>query len=111
MFLLARATLQLVTKACRELYRQYSVNSRMEAVYIRDEMLKLHTKTGSLKRPLEVVRFLEDEISKGDKKLVCFSRPLLERRRPIGHSAASRVSASERVLGTAWKDWQLERDG
>ena len=26
----------------RELYRQYSVNSRMEAVYIRDEMLKLH---------------------------------------------------------------------
>ena len=56
----------------RELYRQYSVNSRMEAVYIRDEMLKLHTKTGSLKRPLEVVRFLEDEISKGDKKLVRF---------------------------------------
>ena len=47
----------------RELYRQYSVNSRMEAVYIRDEMLKLHTKTGSLRRPLEVVRFLEDKIS------------------------------------------------
>ena len=56
----------------RELYRQYSVNSRMEAVYIRDEMLKLHTKTGALRRPLEVVRFLEDEISKGDKKLVRF---------------------------------------
>ena len=56
----------------RELYRQYSVNSRMEAVYIRDEMLKLHTKTGSLRRPLEVVRFLEDEISKGEKKLVRF---------------------------------------
>ena len=56
----------------RELYRQYSVNSRMEAVYIRDEMLKLHTKTGGLRRPLEVVRFLEDEISKGDKKLVRF---------------------------------------
>ena len=56
----------------RELCRQYSVNSRMEAVYIRDEMLKLHTKTGSLKRPLEVVRLLEDEISKGDKKLVRF---------------------------------------
>ena len=44
----------------------------MEAVYIRDEMLKLHTKTGSLRRPLEVVRFLEDEISKGEKKLVRF---------------------------------------
>ena len=56
----------------RELYRQYSVNSRMEAVYIRDEMLKLHTKTGGLRRPLEVVRCLEDEISKGDKKLVRF---------------------------------------
>ena len=56
----------------RELYRQYSVNSRMEAVYIRDEMLKLHTKTGSLRRPLEVIRFLEDEISKGEKKLVRF---------------------------------------
>ena len=56
----------------RELYRQYSVNSRTEAVYIRDEMLKLHTKTGGLRRPLEVVRFLEDEISKGDKKLVRF---------------------------------------
>ena len=54
----------------RELYRQYSVNSRMEAVYIRNEMF--HTKTDSLKRPLEVVRFLEDEISKGDKKLVRF---------------------------------------
>ena len=56
----------------QELYRQYSVNSRMEAVYIRDEMLKLHTKTGSLRRPLEVVRFLEDEISKREKKLVRF---------------------------------------
>ena len=56
----------------RELYRQYSLNSRMEAVCIRDEMLKLHTKTGSLKRPLEVVRLLEDEIFKGDKKLVRF---------------------------------------
>ena len=48
------------------------MNSRIEAVYIRDEMLKLHTKTGSLRRPLEVVRFLEDEISKGEKKLVRF---------------------------------------
>ena len=43
MFLRAKETLQLVTKVC-ELYRQYSVNSRMEAVYIRDEMLKLHTR-------------------------------------------------------------------
>ena len=55
------ATLQLVTKAC-ENYRQCSGNSRMEALYIRDEMLKLQ----------EAVRFLEDEISKGDKKLVRF---------------------------------------
>ena len=34
--------------------------------------MKLHTKTGSLRRPFEVVRFLEDEISKGEKKLVRF---------------------------------------
>ncbi|OLP73379.1 hypothetical protein AK812_SmicGene47405 [Symbiodinium microadriaticum] len=66
-FLRAKETLQLVTKVCKSC----TANIRsMEAVYIRDGMLKLHTKTGSLR--FEVVRFLEDEISKGEKKLVRF---------------------------------------
>ena len=59
-------------RRCARAVPPCSVFRRMEAVYIRDEMLKLHTKTGSLRRPLEVVRFLEDEISKGEKKLVRF---------------------------------------
>ena len=56
----------------RELYRQYSVNSRMEAVYIRDEMLKLHTKTGGLRRPLEVVRFLRMRSPRGIRNWFAF---------------------------------------
>ena len=60
-------------ESVRELYRQYSVNSRMEAVYIRDELLKLHLRCVSMKRPLDVVRYLEDEFSKGDAKLLQFA--------------------------------------
>ena len=94
----------------RELCLQYSVNSRMEAVYIRDEMLKLHTKTGSLRRPLEVVRFLEDEISKGEK-LVRFPDLCLNAadKSAILLQAVS-VQAREYLVLRGWQDRQLERD-
>ena len=38
-----------------------SIVSRMEAVYVRDECLKLHSKCGQLKKPMDVVRYLEDD--------------------------------------------------
>ena len=56
----------------RELYRHVRFFAEWRQFTSETRCLKLHTKTGSLRRPLEVVRFLEDEISKGEKKLVRF---------------------------------------
>ena len=39
---------------------------------MRDECLKLHSKCGHLKRPMDVVRYLEDELSKVESKLLNF---------------------------------------
>ena len=50
----------------------YEVVSRMEAVYVRDECLKLHSRCGHLKKPMDVVRYLEDELSKVESKLINF---------------------------------------
>ena len=44
----------------------------MEAVYVRDELLKLHLPCSNLKRPLDVVRLREDEFAKGDAKILQF---------------------------------------
>ena len=56
----------------RTLHQHYSIVSRMEAVYVRDECLKLHSKCGHLKKPMDVVRYLEDELSKVESKLINF---------------------------------------
>ena len=53
----------------RQLHSTFSVVSRMEAIAVRDVALALYTKAGHCKRPLEVVRFLEDELGKCDMKL------------------------------------------
>ena len=53
----------------RQLHSTFSVVSRMEAIAVRDGALALYTKAGHCKRPLEVVRFLEDELGKCDMKL------------------------------------------
>ena len=36
------------------------------------ECLKLHSKCGHLKKPMDVVRYLEDELSKVESKLINF---------------------------------------
>ena len=56
----------------RTLHQHYSIVSRMEAVYVRDECLKLHSRCGHLKKPMDVVRYLEDELSKLESKLINF---------------------------------------
>ena len=60
----------------RALHQHYSIVSRMEAVYVRDESLKLHSKCGhhktSMDVRLDVLRYLEDELSKADSKLISF---------------------------------------
>ena len=56
----------------RTLHQHYSIVSRMEAVYVRDECLKIHSKCGHLKKPMDVVRYLEDELSKVESKLINF---------------------------------------
>ena len=47
----------------------FSVVSRVEAIAVRDAALALHTKASQYKRPLDAVRFLEDEFGKCDQKL------------------------------------------
>ena len=39
---------------------------------MRDEYLKLHSRCGHLKKPMDVVRYLEDELSKVESKLINF---------------------------------------
>ena len=56
----------------RTLHQHYSIVSRMEAVCVRDDCLKLHSKCGHLKKPMDVVRYLEDELSKVESKLINF---------------------------------------
>ena len=43
--------------------------SRMEAIAVRDEALKLSSRAATYKRPLDCVRYLEDELGKVDQKL------------------------------------------
>ena len=53
----------------RQLHNTFSVVARMEAIAVRDEALKLSGKASGYKRPLDAVRFLEDEFGKVDQKL------------------------------------------
>ena len=53
----------------RQMHQTFSIVSRMEAIAVRDEALRLTSKASSYKRPLDCVRFLEDELGKVDQKL------------------------------------------
>ncbi|CAE7837055.1 unnamed protein product [Symbiodinium sp. CCMP2592] len=53
----------------RQMHATFSIVSRMEAIAVRDEALKLPARARAYKRPLDVVRFLEDELGKVDQKL------------------------------------------
>ena len=48
----------------RQMHATFSIVSRMEAIAVRDEALKLPVRARVYKRPLDVVRFLEDELGK-----------------------------------------------
>ena len=53
----------------RQTHATFSIVSRMEAIAVRDKALKLPVRARVYKRPLDVVRFLEDELGKVDQKL------------------------------------------
>ena len=55
-------------EAVRSLHQHYSIASKMAAVYVRDECLKLHSRCGHVKKPMKIVRLLEDELSKAESK-------------------------------------------
>jgi len=57
----------------RTITSQYSIVSRMEAVFVRENALKLHQHVGHLKRPTDLIRHLEDAFSKSEAKLSNFS--------------------------------------
>ena len=59
-------------EAVRTLHLNYSIVSRMEAVYVRDGCMKLHAQCSGLKKPMDIIRHLEDEIAKAEIKLSNF---------------------------------------
>ena len=56
-------------EAVRTIHLNHSIVSRMEAVYVREGCMKLHAQCGHLKKPLDIIRHLEDEIAKAEVKL------------------------------------------
>ena len=56
----------------RTITSQYSIVSRMEAVYVRDSALKLFQSVGGIKRPTDLIRHLEDAFAKSESKLTSF---------------------------------------
>ncbi|CAE7222747.1 unnamed protein product [Symbiodinium natans] len=54
------------------LHLNYSIVSRMEAVDVRDGCMKLHAQCSELKKPMDIIRHLEDEIAKAEIKLSNF---------------------------------------
>ncbi|CAE7763377.1 unnamed protein product [Symbiodinium sp. CCMP2592] len=56
----------------RTITSQYSIVSRMEAVFVREQALKLYQHVGHLKRPTDLIRHLEDSFSKSEAKLSNF---------------------------------------
>ena len=59
-------------EAVRTLHLNYSIVSRMEAVHVRDGCMKLHAQCSGLKKPMDIIRHLEDEIAKAEIKLSNF---------------------------------------
>ena len=56
----------------RTITSQYSIVSRMEAVYVRDSALKLFQSVGGMKRWTDLIRHLEDAFAKSESKLTNF---------------------------------------
>ena len=56
----------------RTITSQYSIVSRMEAVYVRDSALRLFQSVGGIKRPTDLIRHLEDAFAKSESKLTNF---------------------------------------
>ncbi|CAE7811928.1 unnamed protein product [Symbiodinium sp. CCMP2592] len=56
----------------RTITSQYSIVSWMEAVFVREQALKLYQHVGHLKRPTDLIRHLEDSFSKSEAKLSNF---------------------------------------
>ena len=56
----------------RTITSQYSIVSRMEAVFVREQALKLYQHVSHLKRPTDLIRHLEDSFSKAEAKLSNF---------------------------------------
>ena len=56
----------------RTITSQYSIVSRVEAVYVRDSALKLFQSVGGIKRPTDLIRHLEDAFAKSESKLTNF---------------------------------------
>ncbi|CAE7775953.1 unnamed protein product [Symbiodinium sp. CCMP2592] len=75
----------------RTITSQYSIVSRMEAVFVREQALKLYQHVGHLKRPTDLIRHLEDSFSKSEAKLSNFPELLL--------SEADRCSVLLQSLG------------
>ena len=59
-------------EAVRTIHMNYSIVSRMEAVYVREACMKIHAKCGHLKKPMDIIRHLEDGIAKAEVKLSNF---------------------------------------
>ena len=57
----------------RTITSQYSIVSRMEAAFVRDHCLKLHTGCKHLRNPTDIIRHLEDEFSRAEAKLTNFT--------------------------------------
>eukprot|EP00439_Symbiodinium_sp_Y106_P067972 s1142_g11.t1 len=57
----------------RTITSQYSIVSRMEAVFVREQALKLYQHVGHIKRPTDLIRHLEDSFSKSEAKLSNFT--------------------------------------
>ena len=64
-------------EAMRTITQQYSIVSRMEAVFVRDQCLKLQHTCQHIRRPTDLIRHLEDEFSRSEAKLSNFPELLL----------------------------------
>ena len=82
----------------RTITSQYSIVSRMEAVYVRDSALKLFQSVGGIKRPTDLIRHLEDAFAKSESKLT----NSLDLSSPRLTAARCYCKASVRKFASTW---------
>ena len=73
----------------RTITSQYSIVSRMEAVFVREQALKLYQHVGHIKRPTDLIRHLEDSFSKSEAKLSVPLRTPVVSLLPTGAASSS----------------------